>query len=140
MKWFSPTQSGLSFGVKTHPSTGSQTSSVHGSLSLHCRTGVDWHWPVAGSHSESVQRSLSGHTTGFAKQPVAESQPSIVHRSLSLQFTGDSLQAAAPATFGLQMTFTQGVLSGQGTTGVLFGVLAPTPGVFASVSWAIPPV
>src|SRR5688572_5135454 len=140
MTWFSPRQAGLSFGTCWQPSTGSQKSSVHGSLSVHIKRGSNTQSPVEGSHSLVVQMLLSSHTTGVVKQPVVESQSSSVHSSLSLQSIGLGIHAADPDAFGSQMNSVQGVLSGQRVTGVCFGVLAPTPAVLSGESCATPPV
>src|SRR5688572_23218133 len=73
-------------GVNTQPWTGSQLSSVLGSLSLQVIGPVNTQ-PVAGSQVSTVQRLLSSQTIGVLTQPVAGLHVSSVQASLSSQST-----------------------------------------------------
>ncbi len=70
--------------------------------------------------------------------PFAGLQTSVVQPLLSSQTTGVFEQAPELERAGSQTSIVQLLLSLQKTTGVLFGVFAPTPGVFSGVSWATP--
>src|SRR5258705_153438 len=109
---------------------------------LHVLLSTNSHWPVAGLQVSVVQPLLSSHGgTGVKTHwPLAGLHTSDVQPLLSSQTTGGCVQAAEPATTGSQMSVVHKLLSLQKTTGVLFGVFAPTPGVFSGVSCATPPV